>query len=286
MATKIKAAATKPLLIGHSPDADDAFMFYAIAKNKVGMPGYKIDHHMKDIQTLNKLAFKSHLPVTAISAAVYPKIAGKYQIMDCGASVGRKYGPIILAPKSFKGKNLKGKKVGIPGIYTTSYMLTQIYHKGFIPVFLDFDKVIDEIKKGTVDAGVIIHEGQITFKETGLKKIADLGEEWFADTNLPIPLGLDVVRRSEGLTTAKAMTKMLRESIVYARKHEDDAIKYAMEFGRGIDTETCRKFVRMYVNDDTVSLGAEGKLALKALYTRAAANGLIDKVPPLDILKA
>lgn len=277
---------SKPLLIGHSPDADDAFMFYAIAKNKVGIPGYKIDHHMKDIQTLNKLAFKSKLPVTAISAAVYPKIADKYQIMDCGASVGRKYGPIILAPKTFNGKNLKGKKVGIPGIYTTSFMLTQIYHKGFIPVFLDFDKVIDEVKKGSVDAGVIIHEGQITFKDTGLKKIADLGKEWFADTKLPIPLGLDVVRRSEGPKTAKAMTKMLRESIIYARAHENDAIKYAMQFGRGIDAETCRKFVRMYVNDDTVSLGEEGRLALKALYTRAAAGGIIDKVPPLDILRA
>ena len=282
----VKDIASKTLVIGHSPDADDAFMFYAIAKKKVGMPGYKIDHDMKDIQTLNKMAFKSALPVTAISAAVYPKIASKYQIMDCGASVGRKYGPIILAPKTFKGENLKGKKVGIPGVYTTSFMLTQIYHKGFIPVFLDFDRVIEEIKKGSVDAGVIIHEGQITFKDTGLKKIADLGDEWFADTNLPIPLGLDVVRRSEGASLVKGMTRMLRESIIYARAHEDDAIKYAMQFGRGIDTETCRKFVRMYVNDDTVSLGVEGKLALKALYTRAAAGGLIDKVPPLDILKA
>ena len=274
----------KLLQIGHSPDADDAFMFYAIASGAVGMPGYKVDHVMKDIQSLNELAYKSELPVTAISAAVYPRIADKYRIMDCGASAGRQYGPIILARKGFEGKGLKGKKVGIPGVNTTAYMLSRIYHQGFEPVFLNFDTVMQAIQKGEVEAGVIIHEGQITYHESGLVKVADLGEEWFADTKLPIPLGLDVVRRSDGEVMAKAMTKMLRDSIIYARAHEDAAVDYAMQYGRGLDRETCRRFVRMYVNDDTVSLGVEGRKALEALYSRAAARGLINKVPPLDIV--
>jgi 1,4-dihydroxy-6-naphthoate synthase len=274
------------LYIGHSPDADDAFMFFALAKEKVAIGEYKIDHVMEDIESLNRRAMTGELPVTAISAAVYPDVADKYRIMSCGSSVGRNYGPLVLAKSPMTMADLAGKRVGIPGPYTTAYLLLRLYlTSDFEAVNLDFDKVMDAVHSGEVDAGVIIHEGQLTWTESGLHKVLDLGEAWMSDTHLPIPLGLDVINRSLGDEKMTEIARALKASIVYAREHEDEAIDYAMQFGRGIDRDTCRDFVRMYVNEDTVDMGEEGRRALETLFARAVDRGILPQAPPLDIIQ-
>jgi len=276
------------LLIGHSPDADDAFMFYALANGSVPVGDYEIDHVMEDIESLNRRARTGELPVTAISAAMYPDVANLYRIMSCGSSIGRNYGPLVLTRQPMGVGDLDGRRVAIPGTFTTAYMLLRLYAghgSGFEPITIDFDRIMDAVASGEVDAGVIIHEGQITWQESGLHKVIDLGEAWMEDTGLPIPLGLDVVNRSLGDDAMTSIAAALKESIVYAREHEDDAIDYAMQFGRGIDRETCRRFVRMYVNDDTVDMGDDGRRALETLYARASEMGLIGEVPPLDIIQ-
>ncbi|MCK5406573.1 MAG: ABC transporter substrate-binding protein [Candidatus Krumholzibacteria bacterium] len=282
------------LMIGHSPDADDAFMYYALAKEKVKIGGYQIDHVMEDIESLNHRARTGELPVTAISAAAYPDVADKYRIMSCGSSVGRNYGPLVLSKSPMTVADLAGGcRVAIPGEYTTAYMLLSLYAgraadeaAGFEPVSVDFDRIMQAVQSGETDAGVIIHEGQITWQDSGLHKVLDLGEAWMEDTKLPIPLGLDVINRSLGDEKMQTIARALKDSIVYAREHEEEAIDYALQFGRGIDRDTCRDFVRMYVNDDTVDMGDEGRRALETLYGRAAERGLIPKVPPLDIIQA
>jgi 1,4-dihydroxy-6-naphthoate synthase len=274
------------LYIGHSPDADDAFMFYALAEEKVRIGDYKIDHVMEDIETLNRRAQTGELPVTAISAAVYPEVADKYRIMSCGSSVGRSYGPLILSARPMSVGDLSGRRVAIPGRYTTAYLLLRLYAgTDFIPVDLPFDTIMDAIASGEVEAGVVIHEGQITWQGSSLYKVLDLGEAWTGETSLPIPLGLDVINRSLGEEAMLSIARALKESIVYAREHEEDAIDYAMQFGRGIDRETCRRFVRMYVNDDTVDMREEGERALQTLYERAVEKELLKAVPPLDIIQ-
>jgi len=274
------------LYIGHSPDADDAFMFYALAEGKVRIGDYDVDHVMEDIESLNRRARTGELPVTAISAAVYPEVADKYRIMSCGSSVGRNYGPLLLAPSPMSIGDLAGKRVAIPGTFTTAYMLLRLYlREDFEAVALDFDKVMDAVGAGDVDAGVIIHEGQLTWADSGLHKVLDLGEAWMSDTGLPIPLGLDVINRNLGDETMVTIARALKESIVYAREHEEEAIDYAMQFARGIDRDTCREFVRMYVNEDTVDMGDDGVQALTTLYARAVERGLLDEPPRLDIIQ-
>jgi len=275
----------KKLYIGHSPDADDAFMFYALAQEKVRIGDWHVDHVMEDIESLNRRARTGELPVTAISAAVYPEVAAKYRIMSCGSSVGRNYGPIVLAREAMRPADLAGKRIAVPGPFTTAFLLLRLYVSGeFEAVQMDFDRVMESVSSGEVDAGVIIHEGQLTWESSGLHNVLDLGQAWTEDTGLPIPLGLDVIHRELGEGEMIRIAAALKESIVYARANEEAAIDYALQFGRGIDRDTCRDFVRMYVNDDTVDMGAEGKKALETLYGRAVANGLLDAVPPLDII--
>jgi 1,4-dihydroxy-6-naphthoate synthase len=275
----------KPLTVGHSPDADDAFMFYAFAKDIVTIKGYKIEHVMEDIESLNRRAMSGELAVTAISAAVYPLVDKHYRIMACGASVGRNYGPIVLCKENVCLDDLAGRRIGIPGLHTTANLLLRCYMtEPFVPVMLPFDSIIKAVEADEVDAGVIIHEGQLTWESTGLFKIFDLGEAWMEETELPIPLGLDCVSRRFDDKTQHAIASALESAIRHAIEHEDDAIDYAMQFGRGLDRETCRKFVRMYVNDDTVSMGTAGKLALETLYSHAATRGIIAELPTLDII--
>lgn len=275
----------KKLTVGHSPDADDAFMFYAFAKGKVTIEGYEIEHVMEDIESLNHRAKAGELDITAISAAVYPVVASHYRIMACGASVGRHYGPLLVASGPTALGDLAGRRIGVPGSHTTAYLLLRLYiGVPFLPVMLPFDTVMDAIRAGEVDAGVIIHEGQLTWKEEGMAKILDLGDAWSQDTGLPIPLGLDCINRRFDEAMQETITEAMEASIVHARTHEEKAIDYALNFGRGIDRETCRQFVRMYVNEDTVNMGEEGKRALETLYTRATEHGIIDKPPVLDII--
>jgi len=275
----------KILSIGHSPDADDAFMFYGLASERVKIDGYAIEHVMQDIETLNRRARRGELDVTAISAAAYPEVAHLYRIMSCGASVGRRYGPIVLAREPFAVGDLAGRRIAVPGAQTTAFMLLRLYvPSAFTPVMMDFDRVMESVASGETDAGVIIHEGQLTWQSSGLKRVIDLGEAWMNDTGLPIPLGLDVIRRGLDDALMLRVARALKESIELARTDEDAAVDYAMTFGRGLDRETCRQFVRMYVNADTVDMGDEGTRALAALYDRAQSRGLLQTSPLLDIL--
>ena len=282
------------LRIGHSPDADDAFMFYALATGKVTIEGFEIEQVIEDIESLNRRALRGELEVTAISAAAYPRLVDKYRIMACGASVGRNYGPIVMSRSALSAAEgaplaaggLEGKRIAIPGEYTTAYLLLRIYlDRPFTPVFLDFDEVDEAVSRGRVEAGLIIHEGQITWETQGFTKVLDLGKAWGDDTALPIPLGLDVVHRRLDDGTARKVAEALEASIRYAIAHEEEAVEYALPFGRGIDRDTCRRFVRMYVNEDTVNMGEEGRRALETLYQRAYLHGLISTIPSLDILE-
>jgi len=276
----------KKLSIGHSPDADDAFMFYGLASERVKIDGYTIDHVMEDIETLNRRARRGELDVTAISAAAYPDVAHLYRIMSCGASVGRKYGPIVLAREPMSVDALAGRRIAVPGAQTTAFMLLRLYVPGaFTPVMMNFDRIMEAVASGETDAGVIIHEGQLTWQSSGLHRVIDLGEAWMKDTALPLPLGLDVIRRGFDDALMKRIAQALKESIVLARTDEDAAVDYAMRFGRGLDRETCRQFVRMYVNADTVDMGDEGTRALAELYDRAQKRGLLPTSPLLDILR-
>jgi 1,4-dihydroxy-6-naphthoate synthase len=276
----------KTLSIGHSPDADDAFMFYGLASERVKIEGYRIDHVMEDIETLNRRARRGELDVTAISAAAYPQVAHLYRIMSCGASVGRKYGPIVLAREPFSVSDLAGRRIAVPGAQTTAFMLLRLYvPRDFTPVMMDFDRIMEAVASGETDAGVIIHEGQLTWQSSGLHRVIDLGEAWMNDTALPIPLGLDVIRRGLDDALMLRVAKALKESIELARSDEEAAVDYALRFGRGLDRETCRQFVRMYVNADTVDMGDEGTRALAALYDRARERGLLPISPLLDVLK-
>jgi len=276
----------KKLSIGHSPDADDAFMFYGLASERVKIDGYTIDHVMEDIETLNRRARRGELDVTAISAAAYPDVAHLYRIMSCGASVGRKYGPIVLAREPMSVDALAGRRIAVPGAQTTAFMLLRLYVPGaFTPVMMNFDRIMEAVASGETDAGVIIHEGQLTWQSSGLHRVIDLGEAWMNDTALPIPLGLDVIRRGFDDAAMTRIAQALKESIVLARTDEDAAVDYAMGFGRGLDRETCRQFVRMYVNADTVDMGDEGTRALAELYDRAQKRGLLPTSPLLDILR-
>jgi 1,4-dihydroxy-6-naphthoate synthase len=275
----------KTLSIGHTPDADDALMFSGLASGRVKVDGYAVDHVLEDIESLNHRARGAELDVTAISAAAYPTIAPLYRIMSCGASVGRRYGPVVLARENVTMADLAGKRIAVPGEHTTAYLLFRLYGPAsFDAKIMDFEAIMGAVQDGSVDAGVVIHEGQLTWPESGLHRIADLGDLWMNDTGLPIPLGLDVIRRSFGDDTMNAIARGLKESIVLARTHEEDAVDYAMRFGRGVDRETCRQFVRMYVNEDTVNMGDDGRRALETLYARAVERGLLDAAPDLDIL--
>lgn len=269
--------------IGHSPDADDAFMFYALTAGKVRLPGVRIEHVLEDIETLNRRARADALEVTAVSAATYALIADRYRLMDPGASMGKGYGPILVARRPIPVERIAEHVVAIPGSHTTASLLLRMYlpeEPALIEVA--FDKIPAAVLDGQADLGLLIHEGQLTHPAMGLVKVLDLGEAWQRETGLPLPLGVNVMRRDLGEPMHRAISQGLRDSITWAHAHVDEAVDYALQYGRGIDRETCRRFVLMYVNDLTLALGAEGRAALEQLYRRAHARGLIPAVPLID----
>ncbi|MFN0149264.1 MAG: menaquinone biosynthesis family protein [bacterium] len=264
------------LLVGHSPDPDDAFMFFGLAKGHVRIRDYAIEHCLEEIESLNRRAQRGELAVTAISAHAYPAVADRYWILPTGSSVGRGYGPIVVARSAATRESLAGKRVALPGAMTTAALLARFYLPGAKFEHVPFDAVIPAVNDGAVDAGVLIHEGQITYADHGLVKIADFGELWAQEEGgLPIPLGLDVVRKDLGAPLAREINTALRESIRYAMAHKDAAIAYALEFGRGIPAKIGERFVGMYVNDDTLDLPADGRRALDRLYARGIAAGAL-----------
>ena len=269
--------------IGHSPDPDDAFMFYAITSGKVTIPGARIEHVLEDIESLNRRSRSGELEVTAVSAATYALVADRYRLMDPGASMGKGYGPILVAREPLDPREIPKKVVAIPGSHTTASLLLRLYlpeEPALIEVA--FDKIIQAVLEGQADLGLLIHEGQITHQSLGLVKVLDLGEAWQRDTNLPLPLGVNVMRRDLGEPMHRALSDGLRRSIAWAHANVDEALEYAMRYGRGIDKETCRRFVLMYVNDYTLRLGDEGRAALERLFTEAHRRGFLPAIPPLD----
>jgi len=269
--------------IGHSPDADDAFMFYALTAGKVTIPGVQIEHVLADIESLNRRAREAELEVTAISAAAYTLVADQYRLMDAGASMGKGYGPLLVAREPLDLKDVPERVVAIPGSHTTASLLLRLYLPEEPPLIeVAFDKIPDAVLDGQADLGLLIHEGQITHPAMGLVKVLDLGECWQRDTGLPLPLGVNVMRRDLGESLHRQISTALRDSIAWAHGNVDEALEYAMRYGRGIDKETCRRFVLMYVNDYTVALGADGRAALERLYALAQERGLIPAAPVID----
>lgn len=259
-------------------------MFYALANGKVRVDGYEVRHVLEDIQTLNQKALTGAYEITAISAAAYPHVADKYWVLSTGASVGRNYGPILVATKPMDLHALQGKRIAVPGALTTAMLLLHFYVRKFTPVELPFDQIFSAVKSGQVECGLIIHEGQLTYQQEGFAKVLDLGECWEHDTHLPLPLGLDVVRQDVGMPLATQINRALRESINYGFMHEEEALTYALQYGRGMPRALGRKFVGMYVNQDTLDLGEDGKHALDTLYTRAHHAHLIPSIPQLTII--
>ncbi len=268
--------------IGHSPDPDDAFMFYALTAGKVKIDGVSIEHVLEDIESLNRRARTGELEVTAVSAATYIMVADRYRMMDPGASMGKGYGPILVAREPIARGLLPEKVVAIPGRHTTAAMLLRLYVGDPPLIEVAFDKIPQAVLEGQADVGLLIHEGQITHRALGLTKVLDLGEAWAAETALPLPLGINVMRRDLGEELHRALSQGLRDSIAWAHANVDEALDYAMRYGRGIDKETCRRFVLMYVNDYTVALGAEGRAALERLFSLAHQRGLIAAPPAVD----
>jgi 5,8-dihydroxy-2-naphthoate synthase len=268
--------------IGHSPDADDAFMFYALTAGKVKIPGVAVEHVLEDIESLNRRARTGDLDVTAVSFATYLLIADRYRMMDAGASMGLGYGPILVARAPIPEADLENHVVASPGKHTTSALLLRIYVGDPPLIEVAFDKIPQAVLDGQADLGLLIHEGQITHQKMGLTKVLDLGESWQRDTGLPLPLGVNVMRRDLGEDVHRAISQGLRDSIAWAHANVDEALDYAMRYGRGIDKETCRRFVLMYVNDYTLSLGRDGRAAVERLFAMARDRGLITEIPPLD----
>jgi len=268
--------------VGHSPDPDDAFMFYGLASEKVKLDGIKIEHMLEDIQSLNVRAMHGELEVTAISAHAFPYVADKYWIMVTGASMGEGYGPVLVSKKYTTLEQLKGKRVATPGTMTTASLLFRIYGQGIENVEVPFDEIMSRVDSGEFDAGVIIHEGQLTYAAEGFTKIIDFGELWEKETNgLPLPLGLDVVRKDLGEEMARTLSVGLKESIRYGYTHQDEAVPYAMKWGRGIDYALGEKFVKMYVSELTIDMGENGKKALELLFKLGHERGIIPAVPEI-----
>ncbi|MBI4373196.1 MAG: ABC transporter substrate-binding protein [Candidatus Omnitrophica bacterium] len=272
---------------GHSPDPDDAFMFYAIAKNKIDLAGFKVIHVVEDIESLNQRALRGELEVTAVSVHAYAFLADQYVIMRSGASIGEKYGPIVVARKPIVGATrrvartcLRGKKIAIPGTLTTATLALRLFEKDFSYVIVPFDKILDYVKAGRADAGLIIHEGQITYQEKGLHKVMDLGEWWWEKTKLPLPLGIDVIRKDLGEEKIKAFTQVFKNSIAYSLEHRKDALDYAMPYGRDLTREAADRFVGMYVNEYTRDLGEKGEKAIRELLVR----GFVHKLLPRKVV--
>lgn len=268
--------------LGHSPDPDDAFMFYGIASGNISSDKIDFVHVVEEIQSLNKRAISGELEVTAVSAYTYLMVQDKYRILSCGASMGEGYGPIVVAREAMN--DLEGKRIAVPGLLTTAYLLLRIYSDGFMPVEFPFDGIFNAVRDGYVDAGLVIHEGQLTYRDYGLKSVLDLGKSWSEETSLPLPLGLNVVKRGFSESIEREVLRIHRDSIEYGLIHKGEALAYALKFGRGISKDLGEKFVLMYVNELTMNMGEGGRKALESLFTKAHEKGLIHERARLDIL--
>ena len=286
-----QTTALRTLRFGHSPDADDAYMFYGFHTGRAAIAGCKVEHVLEDIQSLNRRALeRADLEITAVSAHAYAHLADRYAVLACGASMGMGYGPLVVAAAPRTLESLRGERVAIPGRLTTAALLLRLECPDCVPVEVMFDRIPEVVRRGHTDdgakvaAGVIIHESQLTYAAEGLVKVLDFGELWERRDGLPVPLGLDVVRRDLGPDLMRAVSLGFRASIQDALDHEEEAIGYALRFGRGLDVSQGKRFVHMYVNALTLDMGERGRKALDALYSRALAARLIPVPPALEVV--
>jgi 1,4-dihydroxy-6-naphthoate synthase len=254
--------------LGHSPDPDDAFMFWALAAEKIDTRGFDFEHVLRDIQTLNEWALEGKLETTAISLHAYPFVQDRYKLLPHGASMGSGYGPVVVSRRRLTRDQLRESEIAVPGRMTTAFLVLRLYLGDFRFREVPFDRIIEEVKSGDADAGLLIHEGQLTYAAEGLEKVADLGEWWLLETGLPLPLGVNVARRDLGTEVLHDLSEVLRESIAAGLENRSEAMAYALEFGRGLDTELADRFVGMYVNDLTCDYGEEGRQAVAELLRR------------------
>src|SRR6202044_970333 len=286
MSTPAATSKTATLRLAHSPDSDDAFMFYALATGKVRLPGVKFTHILSDIESLNHAALKETYDVTAVSFYGYAFVADKYLLLDCGASFGEGYGPIVISSHPIKKDDLKGRKIAIPGTLTTSYLALKLFEPNVETVTMPFDKILDAVRNKEVEAGLLIHEGQLLFSQIGLHRVVDLGQWWQETTQLPLPLGANAIRRKLGEDLGRQISRVIRDSVSYALDHREPALNYALQFARDMDPLLADKFVGMYVNRWTLDYGEEGRRAVRELLARGAAAGMVPKSVPIEFLSS
>ncbi len=274
----------KDIHVAHSPDSDDAFMFYALATRKIDTRDLNYVHTLSDIETLNKKAMKGEYEVSAVSFHAYAYMADKYALLSCGASMGRDYGPIVISRQVLRAKSLANKIVAIPGTLTSAFLTLRLFEPEVRYKVVPFDKILGEVKKENYDAGLLIHEGQLTYREMGLHKVVDLGQWWLKQTGLPLPLGGNVIKRSLGQKLMERIAQDIRKSIQYGLDHREEAMAYAVQFSRGLDTHRVDRFIGMYVNELTLDYGNEGKQAVRKLFQEAYKKKIIPERVALEFV--
>jgi 1,4-dihydroxy-6-naphthoate synthase len=276
------ASKTREIKVAHSPDSDDAFMFYGMATNKVRVPGVKFTHTLCDIETLNRKALDGYYDITAVSFHAYPYIQDKYAIMPIGGSVGEGYGPMIVASRNIPVEEVARVKIAVPGTMTTAYLALKLFAPDAVTKVVPFDEIIPKVLEGKYEAGLIIHEGQLTFNKVGLHRIVDMGRWWRDLTGMPLPLGGNVIKRELGPSLTLSCCNALRSSIQYALDHRDEALQYAMQFARDLDLQQADKFVGMYVNERTLDYGKDGREAITKLLELGYERGIIPHKPNVE----
>jgi 1,4-dihydroxy-6-naphthoate synthase len=261
--------------VAHSPDSDDAFMFYALAAGRIPTGAFRFTHRLEDIETLNQKALRGEYEVTAVSIHAYAYIADKYALLPSGASMGDRYGPILVTREPWKTSDLHGKRIAVPGTMTSAFLALKLFQPEFNHVVISFDQIMAAVQHGEVDAGLLIHEGQLTYSQEGLHKVVDLGEWWYERTGLPLPLGGNAIRRDLGMEKIQEISRLLRQSIQYALEHREDALNHALQYARGLDRSHADRFVGMYVNSRTVDYGPDGRRAVQLFLDQAHQQHLI-----------
>lgn len=274
------------ITIAHSPDSDDAFMFFGLARGGVPTGDLSVTHVLQDIESLNRAAMEGRHEVTAISFHAYPYVADKYALMPCGGSIGDGYGPLVVAREPLAPRQVAGRTVAIPGTLTTAYLALKLFAPDVRTTVVPFDQILDHVREGRSDLGLIIHEGQLTFAGQGLHRVVDLGAWWKEETGLPLPLGGNAVRRDLGEPLMQRLTRLVRETVAYSLAHRPEALGYAMEFARGMDPAVADRFVGMWVNEMTLDCGERGRKAVQLLLDRGHALGVIPKRVEADFVAA
>jgi 1,4-dihydroxy-6-naphthoate synthase len=272
------------ITLGHSPDSDDAFMFYGLAHHHVDEEGYEFEHILRDIETLNRWAIEEKLHVTAISVHGYAYVSDKYAILPHGASMGEDYGPMIVAHRDFSREQLAGTKIAIPGTLTSAFLALRLYLGEFECEVVPFNQIMEAVHEGRYEAGLLIHEGQLTHGELGLRTLVDLGKWWKGETGLPLPLGVNVIRRDLGQARMSQISRILQASIRYGLEHRQEALDYALSFARGMDRSLADQFVGMYVNERTLDMGDDGRRSIRLFLERGHAAGFVPTMPQIDFV--